>query len=86
MSSSSLVYRKKSAWLLSVSVEPKFVVRPQITPLNPPFEGGKFSPPPLEGELEGVKLDLLSIPKRKGLLRLHKNKGHVAKAQVVAIF
>jgi hypothetical protein len=32
-----------------------------MTPLNPPFEGGKFSPPPLEGELEGVNLDLLII-------------------------
>ena len=32
-----------------------------MTPLNPPFEGGKFSPPPLEGELEGVNLDLLRL-------------------------
>jgi hypothetical protein len=29
-----------------------------MTPLNPPFEGGKFSPPPQEGELEGVNLDV----------------------------
>jgi hypothetical protein len=32
-----------------------------MTPLNPPFEGGKFSPPPLEGELEGVNLDVLRL-------------------------
>ena len=43
------------------SVDPNFEVRSRNTPLNPPFKGGKFSSPPLKGELEGVKLDLLSL-------------------------
>jgi hypothetical protein len=43
------------------SVDPNFANLTDMTPLNPPFEGGKFSPPPREGELEGVNLDLLSL-------------------------
>jgi hypothetical protein len=43
------------------SVDPNFANLTDMTPLNPPFEGGKFSPPPLEGELEGVNLDLLIL-------------------------
>jgi hypothetical protein len=43
------------------SVDPNFANLTDMTPLNPPFEGGKFSPPSLEGELEGVNLDLLGI-------------------------
>ena len=46
------------------SVDPNFEVRPWNTPLNPPW--GKFSSPPLQGELEGVKLDPLSITYKLG--------------------
>jgi hypothetical protein len=42
-------------------VDPNFANLTDMTPLNPPFERGKFSPPPLEGELEGVNLDLLIL-------------------------
>jgi len=49
------------AHLFPVSMDPNFANLTDMTPLNPPFEGGKFSPPPLEGELEGVNLDLLSM-------------------------
>jgi hypothetical protein len=45
----------------SVSVDPNFANLTDMTPLNPPFKGGKFSPPPLEGELEGVNLDGLRL-------------------------
>jgi len=45
----------------AVSVEPNFAVFAYFTPLNPPEIGGKFSPPPREGELEGVNLDLPGI-------------------------
>jgi hypothetical protein len=46
---------------LPVSVDPNFANLTDMTPLDPPFEGGKFSPPPQEGELEGVNLDLLIL-------------------------
>jgi hypothetical protein len=49
------------SYLNRYSVDPNFANLTDMTPLDPPFEGGKFSPPPQEGELEGVNLDLLIL-------------------------
>jgi hypothetical protein len=45
-----------------------------MTPLNPPFKGGKFSPPPREGELEGVNLDILRLKLTMKDMKSMKNK------------
>jgi hypothetical protein len=54
----------------AASVDPNFANLTDMTPLNPPFEGGRFSPPPREGELEEVNLDLLSLHRQSGQGRL----------------